>query len=75
VGIKEVVINQRAENQALRKQLSDCKSQNAKLRALALHGAECPMCRMVETCADRQRLFKEAFSRQLQTLRTPDRER
>jgi hypothetical protein len=52
--------------QALRKQLMDCRRQNAKLRAYAIH--DCALCRMCR-CAVRERLFKTAFARQMLTLR------
>jgi len=71
VGIKEVVVNLRATNAALQKQLTDCKRQNAKMREALLHGPECWICRPSQTCPDRERLFRVAFSRQLLNLRNP----
>ena len=58
--------NERGELNALRKHLVDCRRQNTKLRAYAVH--DCAMCRLVQ-CAARERLFKAAFARQMQTLR------
>jgi len=65
MGIKDVA-------SGLSRQLGECRRQNAKLRALALHacGAECERCRLI-VCPERERLFKDAFSRQLLNLRTP----
>lgn len=67
MGIKEVVINLRASNQALEKRLLDVKRQNAKLRDFAVH--DCEICRVCR-CPERERLFRAAFARELLTLHT-----
>jgi len=52
--------------QALRHQLADARRQNARMRAALLH--DCHICRVC-ACPERERLLKEAFARQLHTLR------
>ena len=59
--------NERAAQDALRKQLADCRRQNARLRAAMLH--DCAVCR-IAWCDARERLIDQALGRQRQTLRT-----
>jgi hypothetical protein len=68
MGQRDVLINLSATNQALRRELQDCKRQNTRMRAALLH--TCEVCRVC-ACPKRERLFNEAFSRQLQTLKVP----
>jgi hypothetical protein len=70
VSTRGELLNQRGEVAALRRELGLAKRQNRALRALALHGPECAICRWC-VCPVRERLFRRAFSRQLQTWRTP----
>ena len=74
MGIKEVVGNQARRARELEQIITDLKRQNAKLRAFALHveDPECEICRFSHGCHTRERLFKEAFARRLQTLKVPE---
>jgi hypothetical protein len=67
MGTKESLMNLAATNRAQREEIRILRRQNAKMRDALLH--ECEVCRVCR-CDTRQRLFNEAFSRQLQTLRT-----
>lgn len=70
MGIKELLTNQRDRIAELRTENMALKRQNAKMVLALKHvqGAECEVCRVCR-CPKFERLFNDAFSRQLLNLR------